>query len=82
MQICALLSKSDTVNDKESQVAAEEKVEQVSELEGIWRGLEASDAGRVRSLAKSYAEMKAKYNLPTHLTDQEIYGGEVGGLFS
>ncbi len=47
-------------------------------LEGIRRGLEASDAGRVRPLSEFAAEMRAKYNLPTHLSDEEIFSGEEG----
>lgn len=48
-------------------------------IEGIQRGLEASDAGRVRPLAEFVAEMEAKYNLPIHLSDEEVFSGESTG---
>ena len=41
-------------------------------LKGIQRGLEDSDIGRVRPFAEFAAEMRAKYDLPTHLSDVEI----------
>jgi predicted transcriptional regulator len=45
-------------------------------VEGIRRGIEASDAGRVRPFAEFAAEMRAKYNLPTHLADEEIHAAK------
>lgn len=48
------------------------------EIAAIRVGLEASDAGRVRPLAEVAAEMRAKYNLPVHLSDEEIFSGEEG----
>lgn len=61
-------------------VLQEEARDRTEMLEGIRRGLEASDAGRVRPIAEVSAEMRAKYNLPTHLSDEEIFAGEEGGL--
>ena len=52
--------------------------EQAEEVEALRIGFEASDAGRVRPLAVAAAEMRAKYNLPTHLSDEEIFAGEEG----
>ncbi len=52
--------------------------DQAKETDAIRAGLEASDAGRVRPLAEVAAEMRAKYNLPTHLSDEEIFSGEEG----
>lgn len=46
------------------------------EIAAICAGLEACDAGRVRPLAEFAAEMRAKYNLPTHLSDEKIFAGE------
>ena len=43
-----------------------------AETEAIRRGLEACAAGRTRPLAEFAAEMRTKYNLPTHLTDEEL----------
>ena len=51
---------------------------QAEEVEAIRVGLEACDAGRVRPFAEFAAEMQAKYNLPTHLSDEEIFSGEDG----
>ena len=45
-------------------------------LEGIRLGLEDSDAGRVRPFTEFAAEMRAKYALPTHLTDAELKAEE------
>lgn len=50
--------------------------EQAETLAGIQRGIEASDAGRVRSFEDFAAQMRTQYNLPTHLTDEEIGAGE------
>lgn len=52
--------------------------EQAEEVAAIRAGLKASDAGRVRPLAEVAAEMRAKYQLPTHLSDEEIFSGEEG----
>lgn len=41
-------------------------------VEGLRRGFAASDAGRVRPLAQFADEMRTKYALPNHLTDNEI----------
>lgn len=49
---------------------------QAEEVEAIRVGLEACDAGRVRPFAEFAAEMRTKYNLPTHLSDEEIFAGE------
>ncbi len=52
--------------------------DQAEEIAAIRVGLEASDAGRVRLLAEVAAEKRAKYRLPTHLSDEEIFSGEEG----
>ena len=49
---------------------------QAEEIAALRVGLEASDTGRVRSLAEVAAEKRAKYRLPTHLSDAEIFSGE------
>ena len=49
-----------------------EEEEQTKTLEGIRRGLEASDAGRVEPFAEFATRMRTQYGLPTHLTDEEI----------
>lgn len=54
------------------------EAERAKETHAIRMGLEASDAGRVRPLAEFAAEMRAKYNLPVHLSDEEIFSGERG----
>ncbi len=51
---------------------------QAEETAAIRVGLEDSDAGRVRPFSEFAAEMRAKYNLPTHLSDEEIFSGEDG----
>ncbi len=51
---------------------------QAEEVVAIRVGFEDSDAGRVRPLAEVAAEKRAKYNLPTHLSDEEIFAGEEG----
>ena len=51
---------------------------QTEEIAAIRVGVEDSDAGRVRPLAEVAAEKRAKYNLPTHLSDEEIFAGEEG----
>ncbi len=52
--------------------------DQEDEIAAIRMGLEASDAGRVRPLAEAAAEMRAKHDLPAHLSDEEIFSGEYG----
>jgi predicted transcriptional regulator len=49
-----------------------------AEVEAIRVGMEACDAGRVRPYSEFAAEMRAKYNLPTHLSDEEVFAGEEG----
>ena len=49
---------------------------QAEEVAAIRVGLEDSDAGRVRLLAEVAAEKRAKYHLPMHLSDEEIFAGE------
>lgn len=56
----------------------EEDRDHAEMMQGIQRGLEASAAGRVRPLSEFMAEMNAKYKLPTHLSDEEIFAGEEG----
>ena len=51
---------------------------QAEEVEAIRVGLEACDAGRVRPFSEFAAEMRAKCNLPTHLSDEEIFSDEDG----
>ena len=56
----------------------EEDRDHAEMIQGIQRGLEASAAGRVRPLSEFMAEMNDKYNLPAHLSDEEIFAGEEG----
>ncbi len=49
---------------------------QAEEVAAIRVGFEDSDAGRVRPLAEIAAEKRVKYNLPMHLTAEELYAGE------
>ncbi len=51
---------------------------QAKEVAAIRIGFEDSDAGRVRPLAEVAAEKRAKYNLPSHLSDEEVFAGEEG----
>ena len=46
------------------------------EIAAIQVGLEDCAAGRVRPFSEFVAKMQAKYNLPTHLSDTEIFAGE------
>ncbi len=46
--------------------------EESETAEGIRRGLDASDAGRVRAFRDFAAHMRLKYALPVHLSDSEI----------
>ncbi len=50
--------------------------ERAETLEGLRRGIAASDAGRARPLSAFAGEMRARYPLPTHLSDDEL-GAEV-----
>lgn len=53
---------------------------QAEEAAAIQIGLDAYDAGRARPFSEFAAEMTAKYNLPTHLSDEEIFSGEDGTI--
>jgi hypothetical protein len=46
--------------------------EETETTEGIRRGLDASDAGRVREFTDFASHMRLKYALPVHLSDSEI----------
>lgn len=66
-----------TVADSLIRAALEWEVrERAEDMEGLRRGIAPSDAGRVRPLEDFAGEMRANYNLPTHLSDEEI-GAEV-----
>ncbi len=52
--------------------------DQAEELAALRAGLESSDAGRVRPFSEFAAEMRTKYNLPAHLSDEEIFAEEEG----
>ena len=52
---------------------AREKADSAASLR---RALEESDAGKVRLFSEVAAEWRAKYNLPTHLSDEELAAGE------
>ena len=41
-------------------------------IKGIQRGLDDSDVGRVRPFSEFAAEMRTKYRLPVHLSDEAI----------
>ncbi len=45
---------------------------QAEEVAAIQKGIEAVDAGRVRPFAEFAAEMRARYGLPTHLSDEAL----------
>ena len=47
--------------------------EQMATIESLRRGLEDSDAGRVRPFAEYTAEMRSRYDLPVHLSDEELH---------
>lgn len=49
-----------------------EAQEQAETIEGVHRGIEAGDAGRVRPFAEFAARMREKHRLPVHLSDEEI----------
>ena len=59
-----------------AEALAWEAQDQAEAIEGIRRGIEASDVGRVRPFAEFAAEMRARYNLPTHLSNEEIQATE------
>ena len=45
---------------------------QAEEVAAIQKGLDALDTGRVRPFAEFAAEMRSRYDLPTHLSDEEL----------
>ncbi len=45
---------------------------QVEEVAAIQEGLASVDAGRTRPFAEFAAEMRAKYGLPAHLSDEAL----------
>ena len=63
-------------DDLLASILQEEARDRAEMLEGIQKGLDASDAGRIRQLATFAAEMKGKYNLPSQMSDEEILAGE------
>jgi hypothetical protein len=67
----------DRVADTLLQIALDwEEQDRAVTVEVLQRSLAASDAGRVRPFTQFAEEMRAKYDLPTHLSDQEL-GTEV-----
>ena len=46
--------------------------EQEAEVQAVLEGLASEKAGRMRSFDEFAAEMRAKYQLPTHLTAEEL----------
>lgn len=44
--------------------------------ESLRRPLVQSDAGQVRRFSEVAAEWRAKYNLPVHLSQEELFAGE------
>ncbi len=53
-----------------------ESWEQAEATESLRRALAESDAGKVRLFSEVAAEWRAKYDLPTHLSDEELVAGE------
>ncbi len=51
--------------------------EQAEAAESLRRSLAESDVGKTRVFSEVAAEWRAKYRLPTHLSDEEILAGEV-----
>ena len=49
--------------------------EQAEAAESLHRSIADSDAGRVRLFSEVAAEWRAKYNLPTDLSDEELSRG-------
>ena len=67
----------DRVADTLLQIALDwEEQEQAETVEVLRRSLAANDAGRVRPFTEFAGEMRAKYGLPTQLSDEEL-GAEV-----
>ncbi len=50
--------------------------EQAEAAESLRRAFAESDAGKVRLFSEVAAEWRAKYHLPTHLSDEEVLAGE------
>ena len=53
--------------------------EEAEAEESLRRSLADSGAGRVRLFSEVAAEWRTKYNLPTHLSQQELFAGEATG---
>jgi len=49
--------------------------------ESLRRALAESDAGKVRLFSEVAAEWRARYNLPTHLSDEELIAGETAATW-
>jgi predicted transcriptional regulator len=52
--------------------------EHAEAVDGLRHSLAESDSGRVRRFSEVAAEWRVKYNLPAHLSDDEILAGESG----
>jgi len=67
----------DAVADALVAAALEWEAREEAESEAsLRRGLADSDAGRVRLFSEVAAEWRTKYNLPTHLSQEELFAGE------
>lgn len=67
----------DQVADTLLQIALDWKEqEQADTIEVLQRSLAASDTGRVRPFSEFAEDMQKKYQLPTHLSDEEV-GAEI-----
>jgi predicted transcriptional regulator len=55
--------------------------EQAEAAESLRRALAESDAGKVRLFSEVAAGWRAKYNLPTHLSGEELLAGGVTALW-
>lgn len=53
--------------------------EEIEAAESLRRSIADSDAGRVRLFSEVAAQWRTKYNLPTHLSQEELYAGETIG---
>jgi hypothetical protein len=53
-----------------------ERREEAEAAECLHRSFAESAAGKVRLFSEAAAEWRAKYNLPTHLSKEEILAGE------
>jgi hypothetical protein len=53
--------------------------EEAEAEESLRRSLADSDAGRVRLFSEVAAGWRTKYNLPTHLSQEELFSGETTG---